>query len=84
MKTRKYYLESFEEEKDLIVNFDRLRNDYINKVKSNDKMQSLTNENIDFLNRLLPKIGFILARFGRLINVIDELSSYYKKKLSKK
>ena len=69
--------------KDIIINFDKLRADYISKLKKNDKLQILSNESILILNKIFGSIRFILTRFGRFINYYDALESYYRRKTMK-
>lgn len=66
--------------KEIIVKFDKLRGDYINKLRANQKSQILTPEQMKTLSLIFGQIRFILTRFGRIINFFDAMEQTYKRR----
>jgi hypothetical protein len=66
--------------KDFILKFDKLRGDYLNKLKSNATTQALTKDNIEFLSLIFIYLTFIFTRFGRIISYFDVLEQQYNKR----
>ena len=75
------FLYSFDKDKECIFEFEKLRTDYLLKLKHQDKGLSLTTEQIGNLNIIFTKLRFILTKIGRILNYYECIDqSFHKKK----